>query len=87
MKYTVVWRPFAERTLTNLWIDSKDRQAITNAADTMDTLLRNDPLSVGESRDDGVRLLYVAPLAVYYDVFPQDQSVSKVRDSSTPSVQ
>jgi len=68
MKYTVVWKPSAERALIEIWTDATDRQAITNAADTIDALLRTDPASVGESREGDVRLLYVWPVAVYYDV-------------------
>ena len=75
MTYTVVWRPYAERSLTEIWNDSNDKQSITDAANTIDALLRTDPLSVGESREENVRLLYVAPLAVYYDVFPDDRRV------------
>jgi hypothetical protein len=76
MKYTVVWRPYAERSLTELWTQSNDRQSITNAANTIDALLRTDPSSIGESREKNVRLLYVTPLAVYVDVFPEDRRVA-----------
>ena len=68
--------PFAERTLIELWTDAHDRQLITNAANTIDAILRSDPLDVGESRGDNVRFLYILPLAVYYDVFPDDRRVA-----------
>jgi plasmid stabilization system protein ParE len=76
MTFTVVWRPTAERSLTEIWLDAADGQAIANAADTIDALLRSSPLSVGEPGDGGARLLYVAPLAVYYDVHPEDMLVA-----------
>jgi plasmid stabilization system protein ParE len=76
MTYTVVWRPFAERTLIELWTDTEDRQLVTDAANTIDSLLRSDPVDVGESRSDDSRFLYVSPLAVYYDVFPDDRRVA-----------
>ena len=57
MKYTVVWRPFAERTLIELWTDAEDRQKVTDAANAIDALLGNNPVDVGESRGDEVRFL------------------------------
>jgi len=76
MTFTVVWKPTAERLLTEMWLDAADRQSIANAADAIDALLRSNPLSVGESRGGSSRLLYVAPLAAYYDVFPDDMLVA-----------
>jgi len=43
MIFTVVWRPEAERALADLWNRAEDRQAITDAADTIDALLRTGP--------------------------------------------
>lgn len=76
MTFTVVWKPTAERLLTEMWLAAADRQSITNAADTIDALLRSDPLTAGESREGNSRLIYVAPLAAYYDVFPDDMLVA-----------
>jgi hypothetical protein len=33
MNYTVVWKPTAERRLTQIWNDAVDRPAVTDAAD------------------------------------------------------
>ncbi len=41
-----------------IWTESTDKQVITRAANTIDAPLRTDPLTVGESPDDDVRLLY-----------------------------
>jgi hypothetical protein len=76
MTFTVVWKPSAERTLAETWLEAADRKSIANAADAIDALLRSDALPVGESREGNSRLLYVAPLAVYYDVFPDDMLVA-----------
>jgi hypothetical protein len=46
--------------------------AVTAATDSIDRLLRDDPLKHGESRDGTVRVLIVAPLAVLYEVCEQD---------------
>ena len=76
MTFTVVWRPEAERTLAGLWAGSPDRQAVTDAADAIDILLRTAPLEVGESRVVNIRILTVFPLSVYYDVHIDDRLVA-----------
>jgi hypothetical protein len=76
MKFTVVWRPEAERALAALWIDASDRQAVADAADAIDTALHTRPLDVGESRVVNIRILTVLPLSVYYDVHEDDRLVA-----------
>jgi hypothetical protein len=76
MTYTVVWKPGAESALTQAWIEATDRRTLTEAADTIDALLRASPLEVGESRASPTRILVVSPLAVYYDVSEDDRLVT-----------
>ncbi len=76
MTFTVVWRPEAERALAAIWVDAADRQAVTDAADAIDALLRTGPLEVGESRVVNIRILTVFPLSVYYDVHEDDRLVA-----------
>jgi hypothetical protein len=57
-------------------MSSGDRQAVTGAADAIDSLLRMVPLEVGESRVANVRILIVFPLSVYYDVHQEDRTVA-----------
>ena len=76
MTFTVVWKPEAERALAALWNVAPDRQAVTDAADMIDILLRTEPLEVGESRVANVRILTVFPLSVYYDVREDDRLVA-----------
>jgi hypothetical protein len=49
MTFTVIWKPKAELALAELWNSAQDRQAVTESADAMDSLLRTSPLEVGES--------------------------------------
>jgi hypothetical protein len=72
MKWTVVWRPPTEDNLADLWVDASDRNAISQAADTIDQILRSDPYAFGESRSGNTRILIIEPLAVVYDVLPDD---------------
>jgi hypothetical protein len=68
MKYTVVWTAVAERRLTQLWLGSRKRRAIRDAADRMDAALRQDPNECGESRDGNRRVMLIWPLGVFFDV-------------------
>jgi len=76
MTYTVVWRPSAERKLAEIWTGADDRQTVTDAANTIDALLRSRPLDAGESRVANIRILTVLPLSVYYDVHEEDRLVA-----------
>jgi plasmid stabilization system protein ParE len=75
MKYTVLWRPFAERKLAELWTTASDRNAVTRAADRIDSMLANDPDQLGESRSGKRRVLIVEPLSVYFQVEEDDRQV------------
>lgn len=76
MKFTVVWKPSAETKLAEIWTDATDRQAVSSAANSIDSLLGVSPHEVGESRESNTRILTVPPLSVYYDVYDEDRRVS-----------
>ena len=76
MTYTVVWRPSPESALAEIWTSAADRQAVTDAANAIDALLRVEPFEVGESRVANTRILTVLPLSVYYDVHEADRLVA-----------
>ncbi len=75
MRYTVLWRPSAEQDLAEIWMKAADRQAVASAADRIDRLLAQDPVSQGESRSGDIRVLLVEPLGVYFDVEADDRRV------------
>ena len=64
MKSTVLWKPQAERTLLKLWLESSHRVVLTKAAEEIESLVRQRPESIGESRELGRRWLFVEPLGV-----------------------
>jgi plasmid stabilization system protein ParE len=68
MNYSVIWLPNAEQELAALWLNASDRGAITRAAAALDQLLARDPANEGESRPNGRRILFAAPLAVIYRI-------------------
>lgn len=75
MKYTVLWLPDVERELTEIWLASADRDEISDATSRIESLLRLRPIKEGESRDMNQRILFVAPLAVTYEVREADRLV------------
>jgi plasmid stabilization system protein ParE len=76
MKYTVLWKPDAERRLATIWLQTGDRRAVRSAADEIDHLLATDPVARGESRDEGRRVLIQLPLGVFFRVNQGDRKVS-----------
>lgn len=78
MSFTVVWKPEAERRLAEIWTDAADRNAVTRAAGIIDRALGDDPESLGESRNEGRRVLLEPPLGVIYRVSPADRMVTVV---------
>lgn len=75
MKYTVIWLPNAEQELAALWLNAPDRGAVTKAAAVMDQLLEKEPENEGESRPNGRRILFAAPLAAIYRVHSDKRQV------------
>jgi hypothetical protein len=79
MRFTVTCKPSAEQELAQLWLNGRDRPAITAAANAIDALLRVDPQVEGESRPDGTRVLFMPPLGVRFEVHDQDRLVEIVK--------
>lgn len=68
MSFQVLWKPTAERALATLWTDSPDRDAVADAADAIDRLLRDRPHDQGESRGGATRVMFEGPLGVSFDI-------------------
>jgi plasmid stabilization system protein ParE len=79
MSYTVVWKPAAEEELVRLWTDADDRRAVTAAANEIDRLLKSNPRGQAESRRGGVRVVFIDPLGVFFDIQDEDRLVSVLR--------
>ena len=74
-RYTVTWHSAVENELARLWTVATDRQAITDAANSIDRLLQSDPEEKGESLGDGIRELTVGPLCIAYEASEPDRLV------------
>ena len=73
--WTLVTKPAADRALQALWLDGRDRAALTEASAEMDAALTADPTAAGELRmpqataeavGAEVRLAFFGPLAVRF---------------------
>jgi len=75
MRYTVLWTPVAEQRLAEVWLDAENPGEVNAAARAIDAMLREDAHLVGESRSGSVRIMFVSPLAVNFEVLPNDRLV------------
>jgi mRNA-degrading endonuclease RelE of RelBE toxin-antitoxin system len=75
MKYSVIWLPAAEQELARIWLNATDRNAVSNASNLIDRRLQTNPENVGESRSNDQRITFEEPLAVLFQVVPDDVRV------------
>jgi hypothetical protein len=76
MRCTVIWDDAAGEKLAELWLNSSDARAITEAADQIDlVLLYHADKGEGAS---SVRRLRINPLEVVYTYSPDDRMVCVV---------
>jgi hypothetical protein len=68
MNYMVVWTAVAESRLTQMWLASRMRHAIRDAADQIDAALERNPQQCGESREKGQRIMLQSPLGVLFEI-------------------
>jgi plasmid stabilization system protein ParE len=71
MSYMVVWLPSAINELADIWNRARDRQAVSEAANRIDRLLRIDPERKGQPFHQR-RVLADTPLVVTFAVHPDD---------------
>jgi hypothetical protein len=70
--------------LAEIWLDSSDRRAITEATDSINSLLSLCPHEQGEERDPATRILIVSPLAVVFEINEDDRRVTVLSIRHTP---
>ena len=83
MTVTVVWTQFALGQLANQWRQANDRQAVSDAADKVDPILRHDPDTKGIPFGR-FYIFDVAPLAFLYEIVPPDRLVRVLSVRRTP---
>jgi hypothetical protein len=75
MKYTVVWKPAAEAELAEIWMAATAKGAIAAAGNQIDEQLKTKPNVLGESRSGNVRVWFIGPIGVTYEVLDDDRLV------------
>jgi len=78
MTYTVIWKPSAHAELAEIWNSVSNRPVLADTANQMDRQLKMAPREQGESRAGSLRILFIEPLGVIYDVNDDDRIVSVV---------
>jgi hypothetical protein len=64
MKFRVFWAPFAEEQLERILVTATDKNECVASAKALDNALATDPLELGESRYDLVRVGFALPLGI-----------------------
>ncbi|HBI44378.1 MAG TPA: hypothetical protein DDY78_16225 [Planctomycetales bacterium] len=79
--FRVRWEKSALDELTSLWLKSESalRHMINAAVNQIEQLLRTNPLRRGESRGEGRRILFAAPLGITFRVEKDRRTVSVSR--------
>jgi plasmid stabilization system protein ParE len=66
--FTVDWRPAGLNELADIWLQTADRNAVTQATHRLDERLQRGPIGESESREAGRRILIEPPLGVLFRV-------------------
>jgi hypothetical protein len=75
MKYRVFWDPYAEGQLKQIIQDSAIHPQIVAAVRSINTQRTLDPCDLGESRFDEIRIAFVSPLALLFEVLQDVKTV------------
>ena len=75
MKYSVLYSTLANYQLTDIWLRAKDKRKVTDAVNALEKRLRYDAHQLGVLDPDGRRVLVAVPLAITFDVIPDDCNV------------
>jgi plasmid stabilization system protein ParE len=75
MTFTVVWVMYAQNELARIWNNAPDRAAVAAAANRIDSLLRRNPIALGESRGGTTRVFFEPPLAITFRISEPDRMV------------
>ena len=71
MNYNVRWDDAAVEDVQRVYDEALDKEAVEHAVLRITLELSSNPLSAGESRERGTRILFKFPLVVWYHVEPR----------------
>ena len=79
IRFTVVWVRDAQDELADAWLSAPDRNAISDAANLIDSELAVDAAAKGIELSEGIRALFAPPLRVLFTVNGEDRIVEVLR--------
>ena len=68
MTYRVFWSPHAEQRLEAIVLNADDTSRLAAAAREIDRQLVDDPNTFGESRYDAIRVGFIRPLGIQFEI-------------------
>jgi plasmid stabilization system protein ParE len=68
LSFRVFWSAHAEEQLEEIFHHAADRPSLARVAREIDHFLAAEPRDFGESRQESVRIGFILPLGVLYDV-------------------
>jgi hypothetical protein len=75
VNWTVNWTDAAHVEMLAQLLRSADKQQMLRAGRTLENSLRADPYTVGESRDDGERVVFARPLLFAFRIDDDTRTV------------
>jgi hypothetical protein len=86
MNYGVHWEEDSLDQLTDLWLqaDPPTRRAITGAEAQIHHALTNNPHAAGQPLSEGLYVIQVGPLRVYYEIDDATRTVEVTTVVSVP---
>jgi len=79
MKYTVTATDAVQQQLADIYLRAADKNAVQQASDRIDVILKFAPEKAGAELGADRRLLILWPLAVVFRVLPDDYRVEVLR--------
>ena len=68
VSFRVIFLPVVDRDLVDLWVESENQQAMTDAVDHLVRQLEVDPTQVGESRRLMRRIAFEGPVGIEFEI-------------------
>ena len=75
MTFTVVYTTFAEYQLAEIWLRASNRDAVRQAADTLEKVLHRSPQQQGRAGQKPWRVLLIGCLKFTFEVIADDCKV------------
>ena len=79
IRFTVAWHTEARDELAEIWVDARDRNAVSAAVQEIDRQLTSDANTKGTELSEGLRALSAPPIRILFAVRVDDRIVEVLR--------